>query len=171
MKKVIVALISLLLLATVVSAGGNTKHFRIGLAEKDPATWDVIEDKGWLRGVSTEIRTTYGTGKIRPTRTYYRDTLSYSLKNLPVDTEYTLIYYGKVGLNDVWPHATCLMSDTSDRRGRMRGRTTGEGLFRYMFDDGLEQKFWMVPSTDVDCVLGTMTAWNPQNILFETNTV
>lgn len=89
---------------------------------------------------------------------------------LPRYKRYTLIYYGDDTHNDQWPYATCLGEGMTYSRGQLYLH----GDFPQWVDflqDGVPQKVWLVPSSDVDCVQGQLTAWNPSEYLFEPVTI
>jgi hypothetical protein len=54
-----------------------------------------------------------------------------------------------------------------------KGHLKMSGNFNWtqMRDNGKAEKFWIVPSTDVDCANNKFLAWNPDNYLFETKTI
>ena len=78
--------------------------------------------------------------------------------------------YGNEEYNDVWPYATCLGSGVTNKRGNLLMWGYGFDYKEFVSDD-VAQKLWIVPSSDVDCDLGKMIAWNPSEYLFETNTL
>lgn len=85
-------------------------------------------------------------------------------------TSYTLIYYGDTTHNDEWPYATCIVSATSSAKG---WALSSLQPFNYaaMLDDSLNQKFWLVPTADLDCANSKFLAWNPTQIVFDTATI
>lgn len=127
----------------------ENKMFRVILVPKNPSDWSVIEDGayGLLKG-------------------YWGNYLILWAKDLEPSTDYTLIYYGGQGYNDVWPYATCIKTITTSSNG-WTGTVTADFDYSAFFDDGIGQKFWLIKSSDVDCVAGVMTAWNPTEYLFE----
>jgi hypothetical protein len=134
----------------------------IYLYEKDPTTWNVIGDGGAARL------------KCLPEANYFHFML-HAIKLLP-ETSYTLIYYP-----DPWPGAglICLGSGTTDLSGYLHIKTfgnyanytppvsTGNMPKDYDYNFGYGAKIWLVPSADVNCAAQTMTAWNPEQYLFE----
>lgn len=90
--------------------------------------------------------------------------------NLEPKESYQLIYYGDAeeGINDVYPHATCV---GREKRSSTHGYLRTNARFDWMSfkNDGVDQKFWLVKADDVDCRNKEMTAWNPEQYLFETS--
>ncbi|OGM03225.1 hypothetical protein A3K72_01785 [Candidatus Woesearchaeota archaeon RBG_13_36_6] len=159
MKKALIVLVMICVLATTVMAlGTNIKPVcklgtTLNLVEKNPSDWSVV------------------SGGAKATIMDICNPMVYLLKgySLAPNTKYTLIYYGDATHNDVWPYATCLGSGTSDFFGRVLfGGMPGFGKY---FNDGVNQKIWLILSSDVDCAAGKMTKWNPTEYLFEYNTI
>jgi hypothetical protein len=98
-----------------------------------------------------------------------------SASNLKPLTKYQLIYYGNssnmVTQNDIGPYATCIgnVKKTSSV-GSFNGLLE-KFNFLQMQNDGINQKFWVVLASDVDCKEGKMITWNPTEYLFELNTL
>ena len=127
----------------------SNKDFRMPLVEKNPSDWSVVDGGAWglLNGHYGKYLKFWGTG-------------------LEPNTDYTLIYYGDDCHNDVWPYATCIKSMTTSLNGRT-GSVVAKFSYGSFLDDGVNQKFWLVSSSDVDCDAGMMIAWNPTEYLFE----
>lgn len=165
MKKIfllpIIGVCLALSLATVSAWGSfypSYKNYNFGnavvisLVEKDPVTWEVIPG---------------ASGTLMVVRQWNYNNFGFSGRGLDRFKDYTLIYYGDATHNDVWPYATCLGSANSGYFGRVMIN----GRFPNMLNDGIDQKIWLVPSSDVDCSAGELTAWNPTEYLFEYNTI
>lgn len=149
MKKLLAflgAIITLFLISSVMASGSS---FNLKLAQKDPSTWITVK-KG-------------GTGNVLLS---HGDRASAVIRKMEPKTEYTLVYYGFEGNNDVWPYATCITSGKTNKNG---AGALKRAVFNYkgFIDDGKNQKFWVVLSSDVDCVNHRMVAWNPTEYLFE----
>jgi len=125
--------------------------FELILVEKD-SVWNIVP--GGAKGKLKQIVGSYWV---------------FNAMRLDPRTGYTLIYYGDDTHNDVWPYATCIDSKTSN----IYGKVHMEGLFGLegFFNDGINQKIWLVTSSDVDCAAGKMIDWNPADYLFEHNTI
>ena len=161
MKKILSMLAMLLLTIGIVgvSAGGYCTLDSVKLVQKDPVTWIPIAN-----GLSANFRGYADCVKYRPELTsYYLNT--YKLEK---GIDYTLIYYGNAGNNDVWNYATCM--GTIKGTGGYQFMTVKYNYAQWLKPD-IAEKFWLVLSSDVDCVNGIMTAWNPSEYLFETKTL
>lgn len=166
-------LISLLLVVALtgvifagVAAGANLTKGRIPngpagrspiahlyLYEKDPATWEIVEDGAW--------------GKMK--HNIYGTSFNFVFNGhgLEVGYDYTLIYYP-----DPWPGSglICLGSGIADIEGNVHIQgsvDTGDmpSIDDANFDSGA--KIWLVLTDDVDCVMTEMIGWNPAEYLFE----
>lgn len=159
MKKLLTMFVmSLLVLSSVslISAWKwdfTQKNYNIPVIQKVPGTWTEVTN-----GASGNVLLSqgmFGHAIVRHAKPY---------------TSYTLIYYGNAENNDVWNYATCISSGVTNNNGNVlipRGNINYESFT----DDGINQKFWIVPSSDVNCETGRMTAWNPNNILFESYSI
>ncbi|MFH1510149.1 MAG: hypothetical protein ABIF10_00530 [Candidatus Woesearchaeota archaeon] len=162
MKKAISAL--LILMLALVSTGvvgalpGNPfgskfivgANFVMPLEQKNPVDWSVISKKGTLMANSGLQ-------------------LAAMIHGMKPNTDYTLIYYGNAAYNDLWPYVTCIASAKTN----LFGGAALMGLFNYrqFLFDGVGQKFWVVTSADINCKAGSMIAWNPNDYLFEHDTI
>jgi hypothetical protein len=157
MKSLLALFVAMLLVGGLVSAESYLKPpsrnslMRIELTTKD-TSWNPA---GTGRGV-------VGGNNGRTI-----DGFAFGVKPL---TSYTIIYYGYNGQNDVWPVATCISTATSWSSGWVSFPTMSFD-YRSFYNDGINQKFWIVPTADLDCVNHQFIAWNPSGILFEQATV
>jgi len=120
----------------------------VWLYEKDPVTWDIVEDGAWGKLILAR-------GK--------DDMVIFSGHNLDSNVEYTLIRYTEpTGIWIETHEALCLDSGVSGDDGNIN-------LHGDFLDGGA--KVWLVLSSDVDCETSKMTAWNPTEYLFENNLI
>ncbi len=125
----------------------------VDLFSKDSGTWEVID------GASGRLEYNESGPEFR---------YGFTGQGLVPSTEYSLIYYG-----DPWPgnHPGALIANgTTDEFGAV----SIEGSVDLGMDlpDPLDAntagaKIWLVPSGDYDAVSNIMTAWNPDQYLFE----
>ena len=103
-------------------------------------------------------------------KTVLQDYMWFQSWNIVPNTNYTLIYYGNGSNNDIWPYATCIQTKKSTAAGYL---TMSISNFKWsnFLNDGIDQKFWLVRTSDVDCLNNKMIAWNPANYLFESQTI
>ena len=139
---------------------GNIVTDNLELVKKD-SNWEVVE--GPEGNVIFSVVAT-------PWR-IVQERVRVSVWGLEPKTSYQLIYYGDETHNDVWPFVTCIGKPrTTSTQGHFK---SGSYKFDYlsMTEDSINQKFWVVKSSDVDCEQGKMIAWNPTSYLFETRTI
>jgi len=163
--KPVVCIVALCLMLAI-PALATVHHGRAGksniaflpLYEKDPMTWEIVEDGAW------------GVMRYHIKGPLFR--FVFVGDGLEPLEEYTLIYYP-----DPWPgfELICLGSAFAGERGHVTivgsvdtGNLPTEADGNY--PDGA--KIWLVRSTDVNCVSSDedrtrMTAWNPSEYLFE----
>lgn len=164
MNKTIIGLVAALCLIPIAFAASswNNVVMELNVVEKNPADWSVVE--GGANG-AVKFSTIGSDGKITQER------VSVIAWGLEPKTEYTLIYYGNETDNDVWPAATCISKPKkTSTQGYMKG-SSFKFNFMELTDNGIDEKLWLVLSSDVDCDEGVMTAWNPTEYLFEENTI
>jgi len=123
------------------------------LFEKDPATWEIVEDGAW--------------GRLNYARTGPTFDFAFSGHGLVADSSYSLIYYP-----DPWPAygLICLGEGVGDEFGNVRIRDSVDtGDLPADYDDNFDvgAKIWLVLSADVDCDGQLMGSWNPTEYLFE----
>lgn len=160
MKKMLVFLMLALFIPMAFAAYWVSTVERIDIVEKD-SSWNPVE--GGAHGV---IELSYVTkfDKIMAQKVRAK------VWDLEPKTKYTLIYYGDETHNDVYPYATCLKTFKTSTQGYKK--TTGRNFeFSSFLDDGVAQKFWVVKASDVDCKNNVMTAWDPNEYLFEMKTI
>jgi len=136
------------------------KNDHLYLYEKDPETWEIIEDPAWAKM------------NINPKKGKF----VCNAHGLTPEEEYALICY-----QDDWPGTDSLWlgSDTADEEGNVhiKGKIDYETLpsYQYTIGEGGEtyevigSKIWLVLATDYDSESdpNQMTAWNPTEYLFE----
>ncbi len=143
--------------ATSVAAKGP--HGRAGksniahlyLYEKDPASWEIIEDGSW--------------GKMKYELSKETFDFVFNGHNLTPFENYTLIYYP-----DPWPGdgLICLGSDSACENGSVHiAEKVDTGSLPIDADNNEGAKIWLVLSSDVDCDLQKMISWTPESYLFE----
>ena len=169
MKKALTFLVCFMLVATtaVVMAGkdqpgktgqaGKSNIAHLSLVEKDPTSWEIVEDGAW--------------GKMTYTFSGPSFDFVFNGHSLEPGSEYTLIYYP-----DPWPGTglICLGSGVVDEEGNVHiaaSVDTGDLPFETdaNYPDGA--KIWLVLSGDVYCNDDNdetkMIGWNPTEYLFE----
>ena len=128
------------------------KTDQLYLYEKDPETWEIVEDGAWGKMIINKGKFVFNGHK---------------LEN---DTEYALICY-----QDDWPGTGSMLlgnvTSTGNGNVHMNGTIDYEILPSYVYEiDGEEvegSKIWLVLADDFDETLTEMTAWNPSEYLFE----
>ena len=99
---------------------------------------------------------------------------AFSAHGLSPGQNYSLIYYP-----DPWPGtglvclSAALTPDTAGEIAHHQECVETDGSLPKSFDDNYPggAKIWLVPDADVDCGAGTMVAWNPDLILYETEQI
>jgi len=171
MKKVIfiiLAVVLVLALPTTVLAAkpdqglkglkgqaGRSNVAFVELWEKDPSTWEIVEDGAW--------------GKLKYNLEGPTFDFVFNGHGLEVGANYTLIYYA-----DPWPGnnpGALIANGTANDEGNihlagsldlgMDLPDSGDGNY----PDGA--KVWLVLSDDYDGATCQMTGWNPTEYLFE----
>jgi hypothetical protein len=155
---VVAVTIGALLVGTALAKGpssraGNSHMGHLYLHEKDPVTWEVIEDGAWGKMTYNVSGPTFG--------------FVFNGHGLEAGMDYTLIYYP-----DPWPGdgLICLGEGTVDFDGNVHIKAdvdTGDlpAMADENYPDGA--KIWLVLTADVDCFMGNMIGWNPTEYLFE----
>jgi len=133
---------------------GKSNIAHLYLYEKDPDTWEIVEDGAW--------------GKMKYNLAGSTFDFVFNGHGLEPGYEYTLIYY-----LDPWPGngLICLGDGTANGDGNvhiMDSVDTGDLPASGDEDDGA--KIWLVLSNDVDCGV-KMIGWNPTEYLFEHNLI
>lgn len=132
-------------------AAGNSNIAHLELWEKDPTSWEIVEDGAW--------------GKMKHNLSGPTFDFVFNGHELEPDTEYTLIYYP-----DPWPGTglICLGSGTANDGGNVHIQgSVDTGNLPGDDDENDGAKIWLVLSSDVDCDQGEMVGWNPTEYLFE----
>ncbi len=133
---------------------GRSSMAHLYLYEKDPSTWEIVEDGAWGK-------MTYQTSGM-----YF--SFVFNGHGLVPDSEYTLIYYP-----DPWPGKglICLGTGIVNEEGNVhiKGAVETCGDLPMKSDDNYlyGAKIWLVLSGDVDCDGRAMIGWNPTDYLFE----
>ncbi|HUW20969.1 MAG TPA: hypothetical protein VMW16_16840 [Sedimentisphaerales bacterium] len=168
-KKVVFFVIGLSLILAVVPViakgpsgpAGKSNVGHLYLVEKDPQTWDVIDEGAW--------------GKIKYNLAGPEFDFVFNGHELEPDMDYTLIYYP-----DPWPGngLICLGSDTADEYGNVHIKESVDtGHLPAPYDLNADPntapfemtgaKIWLVTSADVNCTDAYMAGWTPTEYLFE----
>ncbi len=164
MKKIIISLSIITIMSTILfvvqasAAGksglaGKSQTGHLYLNEKNPSDWSILSGGAW--------------GKM----TYKIDGYVFNGHKLNPSEKYTLINYARVGTE--WPASIkCLETVMSNENGDVHmmgdwnitefGHDTTPGT-----ENQTGYKFWLVPSSDVNCITGKLPSWNPSEYLFE----
>jgi len=171
MKKVIFAILTVVLVLALPTAvlaakpdqglkglkgqAGRSNVAFVELWEKDPSTWEIVEDGAW--------------GKLKYNLEGPTFDFVFNGHGLEVGANYTLIYYA-----DPWPGnnpGALIANGTANDEGNihlagsldlgMDLPDSGDGNY----PDGA--KVWLVLSDDYDGATCQMTGWNPTEYLFE----
>ena len=135
---------------------GKSNVAHLLLYEKDPETWECVEDGAW------------GKMTYRLSGPEFR--FVFNGHGLESDSMYTLIYYP-----DPWPGEglICLGEAVADEYGdvHINARVNTCDL-PAPYDENEGAKIWLVLSDDIDCEGSElegpqMTGWNPTEYLFE----
>ena len=171
MKKLVCTLIALMVLTvfmvgctTVVpendlsrkgpnGQAGNSNIAHLYLYEKDPVTWEIVDDGTW--------------GKMKYNLSGETFDFVFNGHGLEPGYEYTLIYYP-----DPWPGAglICLGSGTVNGEGNIHiAESENTGKLPAEEDENYLEgaKIWLVLSNDIDCGVSFKDVWNPTEYLFE----
>jgi len=159
MKKYLILVLIVLLISALtvgVLAGktgqaGKSNIAHLYLYEKDPDTWEIVEDGAW--------------GKMKYNISGPEFDFVFNGHGLVEGTEYTLIYYP-----DPWPGTglICLGSGTVNEEGNIHIAESVEidTDLPIEEDENDGAKIWLVLSEDFNCD-GEWSAWNPTEYLFE----
>lgn len=134
----------------------NTAH--LYLYEKDPDTWEIVEDGAW--------------GKMKYNLAGSTFDFVFNGHGLELGNEYTLIYYP-----DPWPgnNLICFGQGTANEDGdvHIAGSVELDTDLPIEGDDNYPDgaKIWLVLSSDVDCENQHMIGWHPTEYLFEHNLI
>jgi len=135
---------------------GKSHIGHLYLVEKNPDTWEVIENGSW--------------GKMKYILKGLEFSFVFNGHKLEANQSYTLIYYP-----DPWPgnNLICLGNGSTNGNGstHIKNAVNTSDLPREDDENFLEggAKIWLVLSSDVDNVSETphMVGWNPTEYLFE----
>ena len=179
MKKIILSLMGLFVVISALSIVSATPQTwkSIDLVQKDPSDWSVVDGATGKITMNDQLTTRwfpcykYNGRTVSCIKTIWLGFVSGSAVNLEPKTKYTLVYYGDSENNDVWNHVTCIKTAKTNNKGKVTfGKTKFDRIHEFFTDD-LEQKFWIVPSEDLDCKNNVFLDWNPENYLFEQKTI
>ena len=136
---------------------GNSRISHAYFNEKDPDTWEIVEDGAW--------------GKMRYSHEAADFSFNFNGHGLEPGMAYTLIYYP-----DPWPGSglICLGDGIACIDGNIHIKNTVDtGDLPLMNDENYPDgaKIWLVLTSDVDCVMQEMIGWNPVEYLFEYNLI
>jgi hypothetical protein len=132
----------------LIGPAGKSNNAFMELWEKDPSTWDIIDDGAW--------------GKMKYHLTASTFNFLFNGHGLEPGTEYSLIYYP-----DPWPGDGLIILGTATVNDEGNIHIKGSvdtGDLPIETDENEGAKIWLVLSSDVDEV---MTGWNPTEYLFE----
>lgn len=136
------------------TTGAFNTELPLGDCSRRTLEGNPICKKIWFN--TKEVRTVYG--------------IDAKLKKAEPKTDYTLIWYGYDGHNDVWPYASCISSEITNKAGNANFRGVETDSMNFL-SNNIPEKYWIVLSSDVDCTNHKMIAWNPTKYLFETRTL
>ena len=159
MKKYLILVLIVLLIGALSVGVLANKHGQAGkseiahlyLYEKDPDTWEIVEDGAW--------------GKMKYNLSGDEFDFVFNGHGLEIGLDYILIYYP-----DPWPGngLICLGSGTVNEEGDIHiAESLDTGDLPIATDGNLGAKIWLVLSDDVDCENAEMTGWTPIEYLFE----
>jgi len=130
---------------------GKSNIAHLYLHEKDPDTWEIVEDGAW--------------GKMKYNLSGETFDFVFNGHGLEPGLDYTLIYYP-----DPWPGTglICLGSGTVNEEGNVHiAESVDTGDLPIEVDENDGAKIWLVLTDDVDCFAAQMVGWNPTEYLFE----
>ena len=130
---------------------GKSNIAHLYLHEKDPDTWEIVEDGAW--------------GKMKYNMSGDEFDFVFNGHGLEPEADYTLIYYP-----DPWPGIglICLGSGTVNEEGDVHIAEPVEiESLPIEGDENDGAKIWLVLSDDVDCENAQMVGWTPTEYLFE----
>jgi hypothetical protein len=178
---ILASLISLFLVSSVFAWVGQEESFKV--VQKIPSDWSIVAGGysstlffnqlmtvQWVPCGATKCKTYVPVDYVSVVPT----------GNVQPNTEYTLIYYGDATNNDVWPYATCIVSGKSSSvsvkeggKWVTKGYLSMQGQFKWtdFIGNKKAEKFWVVPTKDLDCANHKFIAWNPLDYLFETKLI
>lgn len=174
MKK-IATILGMLVLCMGIASAWVGDSFSTKVVQKDPTTWEPIADgySSTVYGYQTmgvQWKPCKPGSKVKCKTYVTTDHVSVvPTGDVAKKTAYTLIYYGYGTHNDEYPYATCIASGNSGKYGYISFE--GDFAWSKFVDDGIDQKFWVVKSSDVNCKTHKLTTWNPANYLFEEETI
>ena len=135
---------------------GKSNIAHLYLHEKDPDTWEIVEDGAW--------------GKMKYNMSGDEFDFVFNGHGLEIGSEYTLIYYP-----DPWPGTglICLGSGTVNEEGNIHiAESVDTGDLPAEGDQAPlgGAKIWLVLSDDITCD-DQFYGWNPTEYLFEDDVI
>ena len=145
---------------------GRSNVAHLYLYEKNPSTWEIVEDGAW--------------GKMKYNLSGSTFDFVFNGHDLEAGWDYTLIYYP-----DPWPGngLICLGSGTATGDGDVhimgsvdtgdlpiatdKNNLSNPDHYPWINEDYNGAKIWLVLSGDVDCETAKMIGWSPTEYLFE----
>jgi hypothetical protein len=156
-------LLALMMLpATLAYASISQTTQTVTLVQKNPVNWETVP--GGIGQVTLSYNLQIPNNKVEYPRARV------TVYGMQPKTEYTLIYYGNEEVNDEWPYITCITNFKTSTQGYAKS-TSGRINHLGFLNDEVPQKMWVILTSDADCQNGVMTNWNPNQYLFETETV
>lgn len=155
----------------MLMANAAALDFSVEVVQKDSATWLPVD--GGMKGVIggyQNLKAVWTPCEQTKCKTYITNDYLYFISRgkLKPNTAYTLIYWGYESFNDVWPYATCAAQGTTGANGYLTLKSAANIVkWSEFINDGLNQKFWLITSSDVNCATNKMTAWHPADYLFD----
>ncbi|MDO8498240.1 MAG: hypothetical protein Q7S44_00395 [bacterium] len=165
--------LSLLIVSSALAKGpngpaGQSNKAHLYLYEKD-SSWNIVNGGAWGKMTYNQSGSTFD--------------YVFNGHELQPNTGYSLIYYA-----DPWPGdnpGALIVSGTSNGGGNIHLAGSVDltidlpSLPDQNAVDPCEggaspcpgAKIWLVPSSDYDATTNSMTAWNPENYLFENNSI
>ena len=133
---------------------GNSPVEHLYLFEKDPETWEIVEDGAWAKITILTHKDKFifnGHG--------LDEFVDYSLINYAQDQDWDL-YDPDVVPDQAWPLNDILIGDgTVKEEGNIHIKGT--------WSSDIEGKIWLVLSEDYNDIEENLEGWNPEQYLFE----
>ncbi|MCP4676724.1 MAG: hypothetical protein GY854_14670 [Deltaproteobacteria bacterium] len=138
--------IAIVVCATGIAMAEET----IYLNKKNPNDWSYILDGSW--------------GELTYNKAGDETTFAFKGQGLTPNTEYTLIYYPDPAPGD---GLICIGSAKADATGEVNLGGVVTGTLPRSYDENNGAKFWLAPSSDLDCAAQKFIDVNYDKYLFE----